>query len=68
MDRSQSTSNASNSSSTTTTTVVAENQAPSETRQRTLRLTLQSAAKPSIKWSEDTIDNEHMGKKSSKSK
>ncbi len=33
---------------------------------RVLRLTLTGKPDPKVKWSQDTIDNENMGKKSSK--
>ena len=47
--------------STAAQTTVAE-------KKNTLVLKLKEARKPGIKWTEDTVDNENMGRKSSKSK
>lgn len=54
--------------SATMTITAQQTQQQAEAKPRILRLTLQNDSKPAIRWSEDTVDNEHMGKKSSKSK
>lgn len=50
-----------------TTTITTTEPQPSDRKPKVLRLKLTASADPKVKWSEDTVDNENMGKKSSKS-
>ena len=55
------------SSSTTTVVATAESEsAPQNASGTGTTLVLNLRERPSLTWSEDTIDNEHLGKKSSK--
>ncbi len=48
-------------------TVTEQLQSRQETKSKVLVLKLREVRKSKITWAEDTVDNEHLGKKSSKS-
>lgn len=54
------------SGSSTITATVQENEAKTKVLRLKLKVNNDNGSK--VKWSEDTVDNEHMGKKSSKRK